>query len=512
MPVTRELSLTYAGLTFGGSTARQIDGHPIHEEDFERGFFEFAFVTTATTAAAFATEIIAVRDAFRTPRGDLVVTVNGSTQLSRKHSDNTGLDTEPVIIKEGDDADTGLSRYFKVRISYGLPADVTANSFQRDATTNVEYTSSNQRIVTISGTYTANSTDGTTAAFAQYLASIAAYAATIATLVDSSATFEIIGRPSVAFNVTNKVCDFTVVFKEILANQANGTLDDSAIVDPEMSIIRNRLAPGDSTAGMTPPPSGGQAGPAPGSSAGGFPGGPGSTVVGAPPGSPGQTTFQERPYQIKVTYSCSIDQTVTKDLKNKWTSTIRPFLISQAQTVAGRGLCLVDEKPDLGQSYPNKIMVTMEFIGYLPGSIVEQRVKVEDTSDYGKKFAGVWAGNPTEFYKWQAFVERHRKISEFTKKVVNSADPNPVVDALVYPLSGAAAGGGAELIYRSPSAVVLVQGLDGGNIVDVAEINIETVFKVGKFRGANVANAGGLNQGGGGGGSNDVATQHSGTH
>ena len=260
---------------------------------------------------------------------------------------------------------------------------------------------------------------------------------------------------------------------------------------------------------MTAPPGRAVGGPAPGSFAGGFPGGPGSTVVGSPPGSPGTTTVQERPYIIRVTYTCAIDQTVTKDLAGKWTSTIRPFLINQAQTVAGRGVTLVDEKPDLGQSYPNRISVTMEFFAYLPGAIIEQRVKVEDTSDYGKKFAGVWSGDPTEFYKWQGFWERQRKISEFTKKLVSSTDPNPVVDGLVYPLSGGGAGG--EVIYRSPAAVVLVQGLDGGVIVNIAEINIETVLKVGKFRGANVANAGGLPQGGGGG-SNDVATQHSGTH
>jgi hypothetical protein len=502
--------VTYAGLTFGGSTARQITGYSIHEEEFVGGYFEFAFITTAASDAAFATEIIAVRDAFRTPRGDLVVTQGGSTLLSRKHSDNTGLDTEPVITKDGDPADTGRSRHFRVRVAYGLPADNTSTSFRRHADINVEYTPSNQRIVTISGTYTANSSDGTTTSFAQYRASIATYAATVMSIVDSSATFEIVGQPSVTFTDTNKVCNFAIVYKEILANQANGTLNDTAIVDPEMSIIRNRLAPGDSTAGMTAPPGRAAPGPAPGSFAGGFPGGPGSTVVGTPPGNPGTTTIQERPYIIRVTYSCSIDQAITKDLAGKWTSTIRPFLIQQAQTVAGRGVCLVDEKPDLGQSYPNRIMVTMEFYAYLPGVVTEQRVKVEDTSEYGKKFAGVWAGDPTEFYKWQGFVDRVRKISEFTKKIVNSADPNPIVDSLVYPLSGAVSG--MELIFRTPAAVVLVKGLDGGQIVNEAEVTIESIFKIGKFRGAAVANAGGLNQGGGGGGSNDVATQHSGTH
>lgn len=509
MPVTRELVITYAGLTFGSSGARQITEYMIHEEGFDSGYFEFEFVTTATTAAAFATEVIAVRDAFRTPRGDLVVTMGGSTVLSRKHSDNTGLDTFPVILKDGDPADTGRSRHFRVRISYGLPADVTNTSFRRDSTVNVEYSESRQRTITISATYTANSTDGTTAAFTQYRATIATYGASVASFIDSSATFEVIGEPSVAYNDTNKVVNASIVYREILANQANGTLDDSAIVNPEMSIVRNRLAPGDSTAGMTGPAPRGAAAPAPGSFGGGFPGGPGSTVVGAPPGSPGVTQIQERPYIIRVTYTCGIDATVTKDLKGKWTSTIRPFLIQQAQTVAGRGVVLVDERPDLGQSYPNRIQVTMEFFAYLSGQIIEQRVKVEDTSDYGKKFAGVWSGDPTEFYKWQAFWERQRKISEFTKKLVTSADPNPVVDQLVYPLSGGGAGG--EIIYRSPAAVVLVQGLDGAETVNIAEITIETIIKLGKFRGANVANAGGLQQGGAGG-SNDVATQHSGTH
>lgn len=492
MPVSRDLSVTYAGLTFGGSGARQITDYSIHEEEFTSGYFEFAFITTAASDAAFATEIIAVRDALRTPRGDLVVTQGASTLLSRKHSDNTGLDTSPIITKDGDPADTGRSRHFRVRVAYGLPADVTGTSFRRSSTVSVEYDESNRKTVSISGTYTANSTNGTTTAFAQYRASIAAYATSVLSVVDSSASFEIVGQPSVAYNDTNKVCDFSIVYRQILANQATGVLDDSAIVNPVMSIVRNRMAPGDSVAGGV------------NAQQGQFSTVGNTQVQGAGGGAP------ERPYILRVTYTCGIDSDVTKDLKAKWTSTIRPFLIEQAKTAAGRGVVLVDEKPDLGQTYENRISVNMEFMAYIPGGIVEQRIKVEDTTEYGKKFTGIWTGNPEEFYKWQGFIGRERKVSEFTKKLVAQDDPNPIVDQLVYPLSAVAGGPGFEMIYRSPAAVVLKQGLDGADVVNIAEITIETIFKRGKFRGGSVANAGGLNQGGAG--SNDVATQHSGTH
>src|SRR3989304_44511 len=116
MPLTRELSIVYGGVTFGGATDRQITEWIKEEDSFDAGWLEFEFITVAATEALFKTEVDAVRDALRKPRQDLTVVQGAVTTLSRKQSDNTGFDANPHITKDGDPADTGRSRHFRVRI------------------------------------------------------------------------------------------------------------------------------------------------------------------------------------------------------------------------------------------------------------------------------------------------------------------------------------------------------------------------------------------------------------
>jgi len=487
MPVTRELTITYAGVTFGGSTARQIDNYTIHEEEFERGYFEFEFVTTATSDAAFATEIIAVRDALRKPRQDLVVTQNGQTLLSRKHSDNTGLDTEPVITKDGDPADTGRSRHFRARISYGLPADNTSTNFRRTATINVEYEPSRRRRVTISGVYTANSSDGTTGSFAQYLAQISTYATSVLTAIDSSATWEKVGEPSVAYSDTDKVTNFTVVYREILHNQALGTVDDQDIIDPVLVISRHRIAPGDSAGsplgitntsiGLTSPGAGG------------------NTVaeISQTSGGGDAQVLPLRPTVLTVTYQCAIDKTRTKDLTGKWQNTIRPFLIQEARTVAAIGVVLIDEKPDFDE-YENRISATLTFHAY-SGTILSQRVTVTDTTSPGRVLRPVWDGDPFSYYEFPGPAVRMKTVEETREEITAETDANAFVEKLVR--SGAGVSGIANsanwvVVSRRPMAAILKRGLSGASEVNVAEVKVETVIQFRKAKRASVANAGGI--------------------
>lgn len=488
MPITDELTVTYNGVTFGGSSARQIDGITLHEEDFERGYFEFEFITTALTDAAFATEIIAVRDAFRDPRADLTVVQNGSTLLSRKHSDNTALNTFPTIIKDGDPADTGRSRHFRARIEYGLPADNVGTSFRRWSTVSIEYDPSRRRTFTVSGTYTANSSDGTTTSLAQYRAQIDAYATSIMSVIDSSATFERIGEPSVTYDDTNKITDFVAVYREILANQANGTLNDAGIVDPVLVITRERTAPGDSAGsnikfGTT------------GTSIVG--GGSGSTVAELPTTPPvgGVASDVQRPTVMTLNYSCAIDSTVTKDLLGKWTSTIRPFLIAQAQAYAGGGVIIMDEKPNFGDIYNNRFSAIMICHTYLT-TIISQRVEVSDAVHPGKELRKVWDGDAYSYYEFTKGGIRLKTIVETREEQTTETDVNKYVENKFVNMYPVPQGTGNDtkwvVMSRTPKSAILKRGLPGASQVNIAEVVIETTMQYRNKKFPSVANAGGV--------------------
>lgn len=492
MPTTRELSVAYGSVTLGGSTDRQIDKWVLHEEDYESGYFECEFVTSATTEAAFVTEVNAIRDEFRTPRLDLVVTLGSTTLLSRRHSTNTALDTDPVMVKDGDPADTGRSRHFRVRINYGLPANNVSTSFRRWSTVAVEYTAERQRIVTVTGAYTANSTDGTTAAFTQYRDQITAYLSTVTSGIDSTATWETVGEPQVERNETNKVCTFTIVAKELLHNQRTGTLDDLDIIDPDMEIFRERVAPGDSVAGgfsfagivfASAPATGGITRP--------------TLTLGAPVGG-GQASVN-RPTRITITYRCGINKERTKDRLTKWTSVIRPFLISEARRVAQSGVCLIREDPGF-IDYTNRLAATMEFLSYASRAVIEQKITVKDATTFGRRLVATTTRDPYDYYDYPGPAVRTRHVViEYRQVVTGEPKPEAVLKSLEVELAATVTGdtgiAGPEKwvpISNQPGVAVVRQGLVGANIEDIAEVQIERLAQRRNKKTPSLANAGGV--------------------
>ncbi len=495
MPVSRELSVSYGGVTFGGSSARQIDGYTVVEKDYTTASFEFNFITTAASEAAFATEVAAVEAAFRKPRQDLTVTQGSATLLSLKQSDNTGFDANPTILKQGDVGDTGRSRFYHVRIEFGLPADNLSLGFRRFSTVNVDYSPERQRTVTFTGTYTANSTDGVTGSFATYLANAPAYFSSVLTGISATASFEKIGEPQVERNETDKVTNFTVIYKEIIFAQSLAAVNDAALVDPTLVITRNRTAPGDSDASSIGFGGGG-------SSGGGFSTGSGGVDTGVMVGgsNPGQTTTATgslRPTVITVNYTTGIDATVIVGLGSmidKWNTTIRPFLIAQVGITAGSGVVLMEESPNFGDLYKNQFSATMTFHSY-SSTILSQKVTISDQTNEGKTLRFVWSGNDYDYYEYKAGKVRLKTITEEREEVTGISDTNAYVETLVKnnPVpTGIANPDKWTVLERTPKAAVMRRGLVGGDIKLIAETVIVTVMQFRNKKAPSTANAGGV--------------------
>ena len=460
---TQEISITYAGVTIGGSSGRKITEYTRNGDAYETGWVEFEFITRAATAAAWKTELDTIRAAFRTPRGDLVVTSESQTILSLKQSNNTGLDAQPEIIKDGDLADTGRSRHFRVRIEFGRPADNVSTDFRRYSTVKVEYAPTRQRTVTISGVYTANSTDGTTGSFAQYRAQIDAYASTVLTGISGSATFERIGEPDVTRNETDKVTNFTAVYKEIIFQQASGTTDVNWIVDPRLDISVERTSPGDSPGGRLVVVGGG----------GGtqtLPAGTGSDDIG-------------RPVEVTLSYTCFVDNTIVtpNQVPSKYKTVLRSFLIAQA-VAALNGFTtgfavLVMEKPGYDK-YTNQLHVEMKLIGYF-NNLTRLRVTVTDDTDYARQLVGAYSSNAAEFYDFPGPLVRLRTIEEEYQQRISPTDIGKFVDGLVKAPGSVAFGYGANWVIarRYPKAFIEKQGLPGHGTEYLATCIVVTVLR-----------------------------------
>ena len=492
MPSTSELSFTYAGETIGGSSARDITDFYFNSENPDEAVLEFEFCTRDhATAAAFATELTTLRNAFRTPRGNLVVTGAGSTLRSLSHSTNTGFDCVPEIIKDGDIGDTGRSRTFRVRFTFGLPADLYSTSFRRPGSVNVEYTSSRQRIVTITGSYTANSTDGTTGAIAQYRAQIDTYAAAALNTFATAALFEKIAEPQVEFNDTNKVCYFATVYKEILVNQSIDTLDNTNIVDPVLTISLNRISPGDSPS-VGSSGDANQAGAAQNSAGGGSTqSGPPITPGSSPTGAGSTGTAIERPKEIIVTYACNVNYEAVSSISSLYTSTIRPYLINRAKAQAGGGtVVLIDERR--APTFTDfTIAVELRFIVYGSSKVFEQRIECKVSTNDGKVLKPVHKPDPFSYYEYPGPAVKLMTISEKRKELTDNSNPIVLAQALKGHTDPPDSSTWVR-ISREPGSAILKQGLDGAQDVTYAEIELTTVWQFRNRVAPSVANAGGV--------------------
>lgn len=491
MTVTRELSITYNSFTVGGSTARQITDYPVVESAYETGVFEFSFITSASTAAAFQTEVAAVEAAFRTPRADLTVTYGSGNTVSWKQSNNTGFDANPVITKRGDIGDSGRSRRYWVRIEFGMPADNVNTSFRRYSTVSINYSPSRVRTVTINGVYTANSTDGTTGSYAQYRAQILTYGQTVTSGLDSNATWEVIGEPDISRNETDKVTQFTIVYKEIIQDQSAAGLDDQDIVDPVMVISVQRVRPGDSSSGQIVASGGGS------ESTGWALVDPNGTIA-APIGIPTPTDTAGhaiRPAIITISYQCAINKERTTNLSAKWNSTIRSFLIFTAGDISGYSVTLVDEKVSYDQ-YENRISAEMQFLGYT-GSVYSQTITVSDSIEYGINLVPVWTRDEYDYYEYKGPAKRFRTCEEESERSASSADPNKMLDgSLVFKKGGKAKNIASPdnwvLISRVPSVAVKEVGF-GRKLI--ATVKVTTVLQYRNKKTPSKANAGGVTGG-----------------
>lgn len=491
---TGEATVTYAGVSIGGSTARQLTEWTRDEHDYINGAFECEFVTTAATDAAFKTELDTIRDAFRKPRQDLTVTQNTGagavTILSRKHTDNTGLDTFPEIIKDGDPADTGRSRHFRIRITYQLPADNLSQDFRRIAITGIEYTPSRRRTVTIEGEYTANSSDGATAADTQYFAQADAAELAFVNVVDSTATWERVLRGPITFSETRKTCRFSSVYREVNVVQSEGTTDDEALIDPHMEITVEQMSPGDSTQAllMTGAVLEGPLIDGPGSTVTDTPGG-GGIVAGV---------VARRPILITVTYDANINfGSANALLRPIWISKIRPWMIRYAKNYSPGGSVIIADEQPMSEIYENHVRAQMQFVAYSRG-IIRAKISYQDTTETGVSLHPTTSSNPWEYYEFQGPAVRHRIAIEEYEERVGAGDANAYVDSRKgnpgdKPQNAAGFGDNWVLISREPQCDIRATGLD--DRVWIANVRIQTVFRYRNKKKPSKANAGGITGG-----------------
>ena len=369
--VTRELSVAYAGVTCGGtSSIYLLDGPVSITRDYSTTTVTFDVVVVSTSEANFATDCSALETAFRKPFQTLVVTQGSSTLLTS----SSGFDSQASIRKDGSIADTGRSRRYECEVSWQMPADASGYNGRRNSRVELNASATGRQVVSVSGTYTAISSN---TAREQYEASIGSYATAVLTAIDSSATFELISETATE-DTNDKNLDFSRVYQEIIYNQADGTPDNTKIVSQQIQMTRTKISNG-SYAGEA-----------------------------------------KQLQEIQLTYAAAVDKSQT-DLKGLWENTIKSSLVDYAKNqIDGGVVAVVGDSPTFDPDN-NMIQGVLSFMAVGETDIIDSRLVIEVTNEHGQMILPLWDGNPYARIVLPGPATTVMNITEITRTVTASS-------------------------------------------------------------------------------------------
>ena len=396
--VDRELKITYGTFVVGGTVApgseRLIDNYIRITKSFTSASVEFDFVISAATEALFQTAIEECETAFREPFQDLIIEQGAETILDLSPSTNSGLNTQPEIIKTDDERDTGRSRKFTIRILADLPADNAPTVGIQESSTNVAYSPARKRQVTISGIGTAISGDD---ARDKYEAIIESFCSTILASLGSG-TFELGEEPLTDTDYETKLITFTRVFDEIIFPEA-GAADDPAIVRQTFHISRNKVAPGDDP-----------------------------------------MSAAQRLVELSASFECWIDKDVTQDLNSKWSS-VKTWIYAEIGKVMPGPLAITSTQPtfDFGE---NKISGRVSGLVFTGSSVISATFKTDLFQRFGVVLIPAWTGESMSKYAYQG-PGMITETTTYTRRVFGGSSQNIG--------GGVGAGGGGAGIIPSVS-------------------------------------------------------------
>uniref|UniRef100_A0A6H1ZEP4 Uncharacterized protein n=1 Tax=viral metagenome TaxID=1070528 RepID=A0A6H1ZEP4_9ZZZZ len=363
------LSVTYNSYTIPGSY-----NNFSFSESYESLSMSFDFAVAHASAAAAET-------ALRIYNADLTVSFGGSAMYSYKHSDNTGLLTRPTLRKISNVTENDTLRFYNFSISCQLPANKTSYNYRREGKISTSYDSSRRRSISFSGVYTSG---GANTALQNYTAYAKTWANTFLTAFGG--TFELVSE-SPNIEQENKILNFSLVYREILAKQSEANLNESAIVDANCNYAVNLVQ----KTGISP-------------------------------------DYEQIPLTtVSVTYSARIDSeliTSETDVEDIYRTTVRPWIVKHAFLVLG-----LDNFVQSGQNYviesenysinPHNYVVSGR-LSFNALSDLHQIINVNEritvTKSQGYVNQKIWDGNQHTYNSYIVGAQlRLRRVVSITK-------------------------------------------------------------------------------------------------
>lgn len=355
------------------ATYNGYDIENIHEkfrvsEDFRSFKFSCNFLILKENEGDLITECEAAEEKLSEINKDLSVDLGSTTQYNFSHASSTGFLARPRIAKVVNKVATGISRMYNFSIEIQLP--MTQYDFRRSGAFVVRFAPTRQKIVSFAVEYTAGSSKTALQNYEDGSGGARAWAAGI--LSGLGGTWEVISETRNE-EQESKTISATLLYKEILFDQADGVTDHPKIIDCRARYSVNY----EQKKGISP-----------------------------------STQFNATPrVMVTIAYSAQIDREQESDplnLEGIYQNTVKPYLINQAHVMlglndyrqTGRGY-IVDQERKTIDPYSYMITGTISFLAHGTGAIIlfltERIVK---TTQSGITDTPIWDGRDDTYNSW----------------------------------------------------------------------------------------------------------------
>ena len=344
MALTNTVTITWGGVAYGGASAsRQIDGAYIMDKAYDHMRLTFNVMLVSSTAAGRQTLAEALEVNFRKRNQTLIVNVGGTSFTFEEGDDY--LNSTSSCTKSGQSqTDRGASVSYTCVVEADMPSS-TPTSGLVTLESNVDFEVGRQEVLTLSGTYSATSAEVAVEGSAKkasenYLASSGALAEQttfLASRTVDAADFEMVDE-QYTYDRLDTVCQWSRQYIQVLANQVEGTLQDTAIKDHKMTFTETAQHPGDSMASIY------------------------------------------RTRRVVGTYDCAIDITVGTDLQSVFDSKVLPHVKALFQSAFEPELWAVEDHRISYDETTKRLSCSIQFLYQKSGG--SEIIEVQQTAAY----------------------------------------------------------------------------------------------------------------------------------
>lgn len=412
---TREYSIVYGAVTVGAGTVYHIDRTPgaivWNITPTEASVSFFVTILGASSAADLETACDSLEAEFAKRFLRFRLLFDGTTVIDWNPASgtNSGFLAQPRIERIDHPAQTGRSRVYRCSVSVQLPAD--DNTGRRWASIELAIGAGGQKVVTITGQYTAQAAGG---ARANYEAKIGTFASAVLTSLGGTYNKP---QETATADDQDKLLDFRLVYEEIVFTEtADGNV--ASIVKHEVTFALNNVGPGDTAGGPF-----GQA---------------------------------YRLKDVSATYFAIVDKRQTTDLATLWQNTMFPYILAQAQAAYPGGCAIVSEDPRY-EKQGNVVTASIRLLISTKGGLLEYAAEQEVRELPGMILVPVWNKNRYAKRVYQGPADTFRTTTVVARSKGTAA--LGVVQGVAYAAASAQRSGrGAE----SPkSGWILVENVKG---------------------------------------------------